>query len=87
MLFVEIANTSKAEFTFKDGHIQRFLSMPADAQERQRHHAAKQAFFAWAKANYPDEVAKGANFDYEAGASLTRVVNAWLKLPRFDWLA
>jgi hypothetical protein len=69
----------KAEFTFRHGRIVRFLSIPADAQERQRHHAAKHVFFAWAKEHYPEEVAKGANFDYEAGASLTRVVCAWLQ--------
>jgi hypothetical protein len=32
----------------------------------------------WAREHYPEEVAKGANFDYEAGASLSRVVQAWL---------
>jgi len=68
----------RAEFTIQDGHIVRFLSLPADEQERQRHAAAKQAFHTWARTHYPDEVAKGANFDYEAGASLTRVVHAWL---------
>lgn len=67
----------KAEFTIKEGYIVRFLTIPADAQERQRHRAAKHTFFTWAKTHYPHEVAKGANFDYEAGASLTRVVDAW----------
>lgn len=68
----------QAEFTIRNGRIVRFLSLPADEQERQRHAAAKHAFHTWARAHYPDEVAKGANLDYEAGASLTRVVQAWL---------
>jgi hypothetical protein len=68
----------QAEFTIRNGRIVRFLSLPADEQERQRHAAAKHAFHVWARTHYPDEVAKGANFDYEAGASLTRVVQAWL---------
>ena len=67
-----------AEFTIRNGRIVRFLSLPADEQERQRHYAAKHAFHTWAQTHYPDEVAKGVNFDYEAGASLTRVVQAWL---------
>ena len=68
----------RAEFTIRDGRIIRFLSLAADEQERQRHAAAKHAFHTWARAHYPDEVAKGANVDYEAGASLSRVVQAWL---------
>jgi hypothetical protein len=68
----------RAEFTIRDGRIVRFLNLPADEQERLRHAAAKQAFHMWARAHYPDEVAKGAKFDYEAGASLSRVVQAWL---------
>jgi hypothetical protein len=68
----------QAEFTIRNGRIVRFLSLPADEQERLRHAAAKHAFHMWARSHYPDEVAKGANFDYEAGASLTRVVQAWL---------
>jgi hypothetical protein len=67
-----------AEFTLRDGRIVRFLNLPADEQERQRHAVAKHAFHTWARAHCPDEVAKGANFDYEAGASLSRVVHAWL---------
>lgn len=69
----------RAEFTIRNGRIVRFLSLPPDEQERQRHFAAKHAFHTWAQTHYPDEVAKGANFDYEAGASLSRVVQAWLK--------
>jgi hypothetical protein len=68
----------QAEFTIRNGRIVRFLSLPADEQERLRHAAAKHIFHTWARTHYPDEVAKGANFDYEAGASLTRVVQAWL---------
>lgn len=71
----------QAEFTIRNGRILRFLSLPADELERQRHAAAKHAFHVWARTHYPDEVAKGANFDYEAGASLTRVVQAWLNRP------
>jgi hypothetical protein len=70
----------RAEFTFHHGLIHRFLNIPADEEERQRHRQAKQAFFTWAKAHYPDEVAKGATMDYEAGASLTRVVAAWIEV-------
>jgi hypothetical protein len=73
-----------AEFTIRDGRIVRFLSLPADEQERQRHYAAKHAFHSWARTHYPDEVAKGVNIDYEAGASLTRVVQAWLTRPDRD---
>jgi len=73
-----------AEFTIRDGRILRFLSLPADTQEHQRHSAAKHAFHTWAQAHYPDEVAKGANFDYEAGASLSRVVQAWLNRHNRD---
>ncbi len=69
----------QAEFTFRNGRIARFLNLPANEQERQRHHEAKHAFHVWAREHYPGEVAKGANFDYEAGASLTRVVHEWLK--------
>jgi SnoaL-like domain len=68
----------RAEFTIRDGRIIRFLSLPADEQERLRHAAAKHPFHMWAREHYPEEVAKGANFDYEAGASLSRVVQAWL---------
>jgi hypothetical protein len=68
----------RAEFTIRTGRIIRFVSLPADEQERQRHYAAKHTFHVWARAHYPEEVAKGANLDYEAGASLTRVVHAWL---------
>ena len=71
----------RAEFTIRNGRIVRFLSLPADEPERRRHFAAKHAFQTWARTHYPDEVAKGANFDYEAGASLTRVVQAWLNRP------
>ena len=74
----------RAEFTIRDGRIVRFLSLPADEQERQRHYAAKHAFHIWARTHYPDEVAKGANLDYEAGASLARVVQAWLTRPDRD---
>jgi hypothetical protein len=73
-----------AEFTIQNGRIVRFLSLPADEQERQRHAAAKHAFHTWARTHYPDEVAKGANFDYEAGASLTRVVQSWLNRHNRD---
>jgi len=68
----------QAEFTIRNGRIVRFVSLPADEHERLRHSAAKHAFHEWARAHYPEEVAKGANFDYEAGASLTRVVQAWI---------
>jgi SnoaL-like domain len=74
----------RAEFIIRDGRIVRFLSLPADEQERQRHGAAKYAFHTWARAHYPDEVAKGANLDYEAGASLGRVVQAWLNRHNRD---
>jgi hypothetical protein len=74
----------QAEFTIRGGRIARFLSLPANEQERQRHAAAKQAFHTWAQTHYPDEVAKGANFDYEAGASLSRVVQAWLNRHERD---
>jgi hypothetical protein len=73
-----------AEFTIQNGHIVRFLSLPADEHERLRHAAAKQTFHMWARKHYPNEVAKGANFDYEAGASLTRVVQAWLSSQHQD---
>jgi hypothetical protein len=74
----------RAEFTIRDGHIVRFMSLPADEQEHKRHAAAKHAFHTWARAHYPIEVAKGANFDYEAGVSLSRVVQAWLNRDNRD---
>ena len=74
----------RAEFIIRNGRIVRFLSLPADEQERLRHAAVKHAFHVWARTHYPDEVAKGANFDYEAGASLTRVVYAWLNRHNRD---
>jgi hypothetical protein len=74
----------RADFTIRNGRIVRFVSLPADEPERQRHHAAKHAFHTWARTHYPEEVAKGANLDYEAGASLTRVVQAWLTRPDRD---
>jgi hypothetical protein len=74
----------RAEFTIRDGRIVRFLSLPADEQEGKRHAAAKYGFHTWARARYPNEVAKGANLDYEAGASLSRVVQAWLNRDEGD---
>jgi hypothetical protein len=74
----------RAEFTIKDGRIVRFVSLPVDQQERLRHATAKHAFHTWACTHYPDEVAKGANADYEAGASLSRVVHAWLNRDTRD---
>jgi hypothetical protein len=71
----------QAEFTLRNGRIVRFVSLPPDEQERLRHSAAKHAFHEWARAHYPEEVAKGANVDYEAGASLARVVQVWLRRP------
>jgi hypothetical protein len=67
----------QAEFTLRNRRIVRFVSLPPDEHERVRHRAAKHAFHAWARAHYPEEVAKGANVDYEAGAALARVVQAW----------
>jgi hypothetical protein len=69
---------SGAEFTFRDGLIERFVSLPPDEEERQRVRQAKAPFFAWARENYPEEVARGFTFDYESGYSLYMVARAWL---------
>ena len=66
-----------AEFTFHEGRIQTFLSLPADEAEVQRHREAKRVFMQWAREHYPEEVAKGFAFNYESGASLARVAHAW----------
>ncbi len=68
---------TRAEFTFSDGRIRKFRSLPPEAQEVERHRQAKGRFFAWAREHYPEEVAKGFNFDYETGASLFKVARAW----------
>jgi hypothetical protein len=70
---------SRAEFTFSGQRIRQFLALPSGEQERQRHRQAKGAFYQWAQEHYPEEVAKGFNFDYESGASLFKVVQAWRK--------
>jgi hypothetical protein len=67
----------RAEFTFEGGRIRKFLSLPPDRAEMQRHREAKQAFRQWAREHYPEEVAKGFTFNYECGASLTKVAHAW----------
>src|SRR5262245_45008770 len=61
---------SRAEFTFRDGLIERFVALPPDEEERQRVRQAKAPFFAWAREHYPEEVAKGFTFDYDSGYSL-----------------
>jgi hypothetical protein len=73
---------SRAEFTFRQDRIRRFLALPAAEQERQRHRQAEAVFRQWAQEHYPEEVAKGFNFDYESGASLLKVVRAWRDRPQ-----
>ncbi|MCI0398690.1 MAG: nuclear transport factor 2 family protein [Chloroflexi bacterium] len=68
---------SRAVFTFENGRIRLFQSLPPAEAELQRHRQAKRPFRQWAQAHYPEEVAKGFTFDYESGASLFRVVQAW----------
>jgi hypothetical protein len=73
-----------AEFTFKDGLIASFSSLPPSDQEMQRHRQAKAPFFAWAREHFPEEVARPFAFDYETGASLRRVALAWRDSLRQD---
>ena len=69
--------TTKAEFTIKEGHINKFHALPAEESERKRVAEKAAPAMKWLRENHPEVAEKWKGFDRPAGEAVSALAELW----------